>query len=509
MKSTLKISFTVLAMLFCGSSLFAQPFAVKSNGNVFDFVNSNASGGQLGHVQQGTFGGFGNIDRWIGIGNPTFGGAPLPVYGLRIQDRTAVGTFSLNSPGGITTQGTKDLEIQWGSSSLAKFRINFIQNPFNPNALLNVLTATSSGRVGINNDNPAAKLDSKVVNGNSESYAGSFTNEVSGRFGVRGSGSRIGAVGGTFGNLAATAVGVSGSAEGSLGARIGVNGAAGTKGTASYGVLGESKSETGTAYGVYGRGNSELGTEYGVFSEGDIGLTGNIIFTSDKRLKNNIQNEESVLERVMQLRPTTYEYKNEGQFAKMQLADGTQHGFIAQELEQVFPELVKEASMIRPDFDGLADPESIQDQQGSQGTELAYKGVDYIAMIPILTRAIQEQQDVIEQQNTEIDALKEALSKNAGAAGAFADVQANVLFQNSPNPFDQETRIRYTLNNGFSSASLLVFNMNGQQLRSFENLSAGEGSISLQASDLEAGMYLYSLIVDGKEVATRRMILTR
>jgi len=506
MKPTIKISFTLIALLLCSSLGFAQPFAVKSNGNVLDFVNSNAVGGQLGHLQQGTFGSFGNVDRWIGIGNPSFGGAPLGVYGMRIQDRGAIGTISLNDPGGFTAVNQRDLEIQWGGNDANKFRLNFITDPFNPNGIVNVMTGTSRGRVGINNDNPANRLDVRVNSSNTEDYAGFFRNERNSRFGTTSEGSRIGARGSNFGDIGSTAVGVSGSAQGDNGVRIGVNGAAGSGSTTVYGVLGESKTETGTAYGVYGRANSELGVEYGVFSEGDIGLTGNIIFTSDKRLKNNIQNEESVLSRVMQLRPTTYEYKDEGQFAKMHLASGTQHGFIAQEMEQVFPELVREARFNTSDFDGLADPESYMDDMSNNEEELAYKGVDYIAMIPILTRAIQEQQEVIEQQNTEIDALKEALGKNVGA---FADLETNVLFQNSPNPFDQATRIRYSLKSNFFSASLIVFNMNGQQLRSYNDLQAGEGSIEVQANDLEAGMYLYSLIVDGKEVATRRMILTR
>ena len=83
------------------------------------------------------------------------------------------------------------------------------------------------------------------------------------------------------------------------------------------------------------------------------------------------------------------------------------------------------------------------------------------------------------------------------------------LEQNHPNPFDQHTTIRYTLPEKTGEASLMVYNMNGEQLMRFDNLEHGENSIEIEGSKLGAGMYFYSLVADGKEVDTKRMILMK
>jgi len=51
--------------------------------------------------------------------------------------------------------------------------------------------------------------------------------------------------------------------------------------------------------------------------------------------------------------------------------------------------------------------------------------------------------------------------------------------------------------------------MTGLQLKEYQITTQGEGSISIYGSDLKPGMYLYSLIIDKKEIDTKRMILTK
>ena len=50
--------------------------------------------------------------------------------------------------------------------------------------------------------------------------------------------------------------------------------------------------------------------------------------------------------------------------------------------------------------------------------------------------------------------------------------------------------------------------MQGLQKKAFNITSKGKASILINGSELQAGMYLYTLIVDGKEVDTKKMILT-
>lgn len=49
----------------------------------------------------------------------------------------------------------------------------------------------------------------------------------------------------------------------------------------------------------------------------------------------------------------------------------------------------------------------------------------------------------------------------------------------------------------------------GKQIEKIRINERGLGSVTIQGSGLSAGMYLYSLIADGEEVATKRMILTK
>ena len=65
---------------------------------------------------------------------------------------------------------------------------------------------------------------------------------------------------------------------------------------------------------------------------------GNLTSTnpSDERLKDNITDLAYGLNEILQLRPVSYDWKNDV------INQGTQYGFIAQEVQQIMPELVKE-----------------------------------------------------------------------------------------------------------------------------------------------------------------------
>lgn len=51
--------------------------------------------------------------------------------------------------------------------------------------------------------------------------------------------------------------------------------------------------------------------------------------------------------------------------------------------------------------------------------------------------------------------------------------------------------------------------MNGKQIKQIELSSNGTENITINSSELEAGMYIYTLLADGKIVATKRMVLTK
>jgi hypothetical protein len=169
--------------------------------------------------------------------------------------------------------------------------------------------------------------------------------------GVKGvSGAGFGVVGTTAGSGAggsSAVAGVLGTSTASVG--LGVKGQAGNGGTGvwgfardgGYGVFG---STTGNGISVYGL--NETGGYAGQF-RGSLGVIGvpyafQTTFTlwSDARLKKNVRPMAGALDRLLQLRGVTFEWKKPpGDFAG---ARGTQRGFIAQEVEKVFPEWVEE-----------------------------------------------------------------------------------------------------------------------------------------------------------------------
>ncbi len=105
--------------------------------------------------------------------------------------------------------------------------------------------------------------------------------------------------------------------------------------------------------------------------------TNGVINTSDRREKQNIQQLNYGIREVMQLKPVSFQWiKNPGQ--------GIQLGFIAQDVEQVISEAVVKPVMSR--------------DKKSEGLY----GLNYAELIPVLTKAIQEQETQIEllmQQN--------------------------------------------------------------------------------------------------------------
>lgn len=121
-------------------------------------------------------------------------------------------------------------------------------------------------------------------------------------------------------------------------------------------------------------------------------LSAGLTCSSDKRLKTNITPIYGALDKIKLVDGKTYNWRVE-EFPTRGFTKEKQYGFIAQELEVIFPELVK----TNPD---------------------GYKSVDYLELIPILTEALKEQSvkvQTLEEQNkqimNELKELKKLISK--------------------------------------------------------------------------------------------------
>jgi endosialidase-like protein len=108
--------------------------------------------------------------------------------------------------------------------------------------------------------------------------------------------------------------------------------------SSSIGVIGE-LSANGAGYAIYGNNNSNATGAYAGWFEGNVEVTGTFTNPSDERLKKNIQPVSNALDQLLKLRGVTFEWKDPGEHAGLV---GTQRGFIAQEVEKVFPNWVSE-----------------------------------------------------------------------------------------------------------------------------------------------------------------------
>ena len=116
------------------------------------------------------------------------------------------------------------------------------------------------------------------------------------------------------------------------------------------------------------------------------------------KLKENIKPFNNSLEKVKDLNVYTYNYNNNNK--NLNLADEKQFGFLAQELEETFPNLIQENKI--PDYVKLD-----KDGNGTFKKENdSYKSVNHIGLIPVLTKAIQEQQELIERLEKRITELE-------------------------------------------------------------------------------------------------------
>jgi hypothetical protein len=275
----------------------------------------------------------------------------------------------------------------------------------------------------------------------------------------------------------------------------------GVRGTAT------GNNNAGRAIGLYGTATGAGSQTWAVYSEGaQFSTTAGTWTTSDASLKMNVLPIEGALERIMQLRPSSYTYRTE-EFQYMHLAEGQQYGLVAQELEEVFPEMVRQVQ--RPaDLD-------------STGNEIVpaseFKAVNYEQLIPILVAGIQEQNDRIQRLEEQLAACcsnpagDRQLQEVTVPSDVLPDEGATVRKLNVvPNPFNESTTVFYTLDRS-GRTQLLANSSDGRDLRVLHeaNLEAGEYQFHWNTAALAPGMYYITLLVDGQPVVKKAVKVDR
>lgn len=385
------------------------------------------------------------------------------------------------------------------------------------------MTFKSTGRVGVGNQSPAAKLDVKggsgladtvpVINalvkksGNFDVIGIQSASQPAAGYGIgmSGTGNNIGVYG--FGS-----VGVIGSAAGAdttvanTGALYGVQGIVNTAAYA-IGVYGEATAGNYN-YGVYGYQPDTAGSKsWAGYFQGDL-FAFRFYQASDARLKQNIKPITSATEKLMQLNPATYTFRTE-EFSQMSLPKGAQIGLIADEVEKVFPELIKQ-STIAPRYKNHI---KISD-------EFSFRSVDYIGLIPVLIQSAKEEKAAlnakdnqiadltakVNQLQDQITQIKNALATSAAERASLVNTTAT-LGQCSPNPSNGNVRIAYSVPSG--NAFITFTTMKGEIVKTINITQAGDGVLQIEKSNLTEGNYFYSLYVNGNLVDTKTMVLIK
>ena len=322
---------------------------------------------------------------------------------------------------------------------------------------------------------------------------------------------------------------------------------------AYYGVEGDlffmtpSSGNTNPYYAIYGRqpslfsgGGSTYGTNthyYAGYFEGDV-YASNLYFSSDPKLKENIQGYTGALDKIKKLPVKSYTFRN-SEFPKMNLPLGDQVGVLSTDLKAVFPNLVK----------GGMHPGN-----GKEDPRVAFDAVNYMGLIPVLVEAVQEldakaaanpasdevaktiaaqqaqiaaQSQQLTEQTRQIAELRNMIEDlcSTGCAGFKPNTSpagispasgtslvsgSAVLYQSTPNPTSGAAVIAYAINMPFTTASIQVLDKGGKTIRQYAIQQQGAGSVTFEGSaTVAAGSYTYSLIIDGRVLDTKTMVIVK
>jgi hypothetical protein len=226
----------------------------------------------------------------------------------------------------------------------------------------------------------------------------------------------------------------------------------------------------------------------------DLACNGNIIAAafhtvSDKNFKKNISTLGQIKDKVLQLGTYQYNY-NQNATKDFKFDDKLHFGFIAQEVQAIFPSLT-----------------NVIDTNG-------HLSVNYIEIIPLLLQTIKEEDAIVKGQGEQIELLKKEIELLKNKSTTSVENENTVvsstskLAQNVPNPFGRETQIGFEINENFNQAFIGIYNLNGQQIRKLQ-IQKGQSEITLNADQMEPGMYVYSLVVNNNLIDSKRMVITK
>lgn len=243
---------------------------------------------------------------------------------------------------------------------------------------------------------------------------------------------------------------------------------------------------------------------------------------SDQQLKTDIQPLENSLDILKEVKFYDYEYNGLAQSP----ANGKRYyGVMAQEMARLMPNTVSHYSQKLNPTDSKPSNLLMFDPN-----DLFYTGLNAIKELAAKTEALEDAQaenqileervEALENQMTQlIDALKgqsspvepeQQFTRKDTYTSNNLYVGAAKLFQNTPNPLNQATKIRYYIPAHTANASISIQDIHGKMIQQFSVNNTGEGEIIFDARQkgLIDGTYIYTLRIDGQVIDSKKMIFT-
>jgi trimeric autotransporter adhesin len=235
---------------------------------------------------------------------------------------------------------------------------------------------------------------------------------------------------------------------------------------------------------------------------------------SDGRIKRNIQENVPGLAFINKLKPVTYHLDIAAADRIMGVAPAKddQGRIIPASFEAVAARTVKEAAL-QTGF--------VAQQVEAAAKEMGYEfsgvdaaknehdlyGIRYAEFVAPLVKAVQELSAQSEQLRKELDALKLAIAKTQHVTAV--ETLPNRLRQNQPNPADQYATIQYSVAATARQAQLRLTDASGKLLQQYVLATGTNSSVRIHTAAMTSGVYVYSLVVDGKVVESVKLVVGR
>lgn len=395
----MKITLSVLLLFACTTLLTAQVgigTITPADGAILD-VDSDSGGIMIPRVALTA----------TNVVAPIISTLPTPEVGLLVYNTNTAGTAPNNvTPGfyfwnGIWERIASGASTDWSLTGNAGTTAgtNFIGTSDAEDLVFATngterMRVDASGNVGINTNTPAYKIhfSNNGVNIGATSLS---TSENNGNDGVslfgynNNSSNAFNAIEGvTSYNLSTfTTSGVFGLAFANSGNGVGIRGASNS--IDGYGVRGSRPS------GPPGPGGAGLA---GLF-QGGLGYTGAFGAVSDIKTKKNIKQINNALDIISKINPVSYYFDIE-KYPYLGLNSSLEYGFVSQEIQKILPEITFSKAL---DINAT-NPLELNNASNSKTENFLM--LDYTRLIPILSKAIQEQQEIIDNQESRIAKLE-------------------------------------------------------------------------------------------------------